>query len=424
MLKLLPMLRQHSRGPGTDSKSVNASNRNIQIDCLRAIASLLVIGAHFHSVLPPGPLAYFAETWKRLGAVGVDLFFVLSGFLIGTLLITEMQKYGNLNVPRFLLRRGFKLYPVYYFFMCYCIVVPAIKSAVILKKNGWATLATELNEHWTSLVFIQNYGLARNPEGHTWSLAVEEHFYLVLPIVIAFLGPKRIWKWLIPICLSFIPVCLGLRALNVIQSGPNDLLFKETHLRVDALLFGVALAVTALKFPEIFAKFGRSPRMLITGGVFLWLAVFLPSWPDAFQDTLGFTLRLLGSAAILVGACNVKAPAGRIQMFLAWIGVNSYAIYVWHTTAIGITEKSVGKILSNHFQNKNVQWMLLSPIIILSCVAVGTLVTRVVETPALNLRNKLFPSRGRALALPSDTPVTERNLVNVQNQSIKIAVGK
>ena len=107
---------------------MKANHRNIPIDCLRGIACLLVIGAHFHFDAPSGPVGYFAETWKRVGPVGVDLFFVLSGFLIGSLLITEMQSHGKLNVPRFLIRRGFKLYPVYYLFMLYCILVPAIKS--------------------------------------------------------------------------------------------------------------------------------------------------------------------------------------------------------------------------------------------------------------------------------------------------------
>jgi peptidoglycan/LPS O-acetylase OafA/YrhL len=402
------------------------NTRNTQIDCLRGIASLLVIGAHFHSVPPPGPVGFIAASWKIVGPVGVDLFFVLSGFLIGTLLITERQKHGNLNVPRFLVRRGFKLYPVYYLFMAYCIVIPAIKATLASTQDGWSKLAEGLKIHWTCLVFLQNYGLQPDAEGHTWSLAVEEHFYLVLPLAIALLGPKRTWKWLIPLSLSFVPICLGLRVLAAYQHPAGAFPFGETHLRVDALLFGVALAMTALKFPEIFARLGSQPRLLIVGGVALWVVAFLPFWPEMLSDTFGFTVRLLGSAAILVGACNLRdAQPGKISAMLAWVGANSYAIYVWHVTGIGMMEKTVGKLLRNHIQNQNVQWILLSLVIILFCITVGAFVTKLIETPVLNLRNRWFPSRGRAIVLPGAASVTkEIPAVNAQIQSVQTMAGK
>jgi peptidoglycan/LPS O-acetylase OafA/YrhL len=381
---------------------MKANNRNTQIDCLRGIACLLVIGVHFHFAPPPGPLGCVAEIWKRVGHVGVDLFFVLSGFLIGSLLLTEMERYGKLNVPRFLIRRGFKLYPVYYVFMAYCILVPAVVSAISLNHNGWATLADKWKDHLSDLVFIQNYA-PRDAEGHTWSLAVEEHFYLVLPLVIALLGPKRVWNWLIPICLCSLPICLGLRALEVFQHPSEVFPFGLTHLRVDDLLSGVALAVISLRFPETFTRLGGRPRLLIAGGVFLWLVAFLPFWPEALQDSLGFTVRLAGSVAILLGTCNLRnARIGRVQELLAWTGVNSYAVYVWHVTGIGMMEKSVGSLIHDHVKNQSLQWLLLASAIVVFCVAIGALVTKLVEAPALNLRNKLFPSRGKSLALPND----------------------
>jgi peptidoglycan/LPS O-acetylase OafA/YrhL len=286
--------------------------------------------------------------------------------------------------------------------MAYCILVPAVKGAISLNHNGWAILAEKWKDHLPCLVFIQNYA-PHDAEGHTWSLAVEEHFYLVLPLVIVLLGPKRLWKWLTPICLCSLPICLGLRALDVFRNPPGSFPFGETHLRVDDLLSGVALAVTSLKFPETFTRLGGRPRLLIAGGVFLWLVAFLPFWPEALQDSLGFTVRLLGSAAILLGTCNLRnARIGRVQELLAWTGVNSYAVYVWHVTGIGMMEKSVGSVIHDHVKNQSLQWLLLASAIVVFCVAIGALVTKLIEAPALNLRNKLFPSRGKSLALPND----------------------
>lgn len=406
---------------------MKSNARNLQIDCLRAIASMLVVGAHFHSAPPPGFVGIIAQSWKTMGSVGVDLFFVLSGFLIGTLLITEIQKYGKLDVPRFLVRRGFKLYPVYYTFMLYCIVVPAIKALLGGHHNAWATLGNGLHAHLTCLVFLQNYGLQNDAEGHTWSLAVEEHFYLILPIVIALLGPKRIWKWLIPLSLCFVPLCLGFRFLAPYHVQPKDYPFGETHLRIDALLVGVALAVTALKHPVYFAKLGGKPRLLIAGGVVLWIIVFLPIWQPAFRNTFAFTLRLIGSAAILVGTCNLSRAAqpGKLGLALAWIGTNSYAMYVWHVTGIGMMEKSVGKLLSIYIPSQSLQWTILSVVIIIFCIAVGAIATKLIETPALNLRNRWFPSRGRAMVLPGTaSPSQQRPYVPTEMQPVPTVLGE
>jgi peptidoglycan/LPS O-acetylase OafA/YrhL len=379
------------------------TTRNTQLDCLRGVAILLVIGVHFHAAPPAGAVGWFAEMWKRVGPVGVDLFFVLSGFLIGSLLLTELDKHGELHVGRFLIRRGFKLYPIYYTFMLYCLLFPALKSFRGGNGGAWATLTTNWRELWPSFVFAQNYGLP-NPEGHTWSLAVEEHFYFVLPFVILLLGPRRTWKWLIPFCLSFVPICLGFRIFAALAHPTSEnlrSLLWRTHLHVDALLLGVALAVTALRYPERFLRIGRRPVALIVLGLFLWLIALVPQWPIALWGTLGFTFRIFGSAAILLGACNLKiAEPGKVQRLLAWVGVNSYAVYVWHVSAIGITERLGGKVLGP-IHNESVRWVLLTIAIIPACVIAGVIGTKLIERPSLKLRDRLFPSRGRAVVIPA-----------------------
>src|SRR5438034_2045551 len=136
-----------------------------QLDVLRAIAVLLVLGHHMD---PPDPgvvtsLRVVVDTWHRAGGVGVDLFFVLSGFLISGLLFSEYKRSGRIDFLRFFIRRGFKIYPAYYFFLF-----------LLAFLRGRPTLA--------DLIFMQSYW--PYSWGHTWSLSVEEHFYIALPLVL------------------------------------------------------------------------------------------------------------------------------------------------------------------------------------------------------------------------------------------------
>src|SRR5882762_10148526 len=131
-----------------------------RLDVLRAFAILLVLGSHKET----------ASIWMKTGWVGVDLFFVLSGFLVSGLLFSEYQKVGKLRIKRFLIRRGLKIYPPFY-----TLLLATVCLVAVLGNNsipGKVLLSEGL--------FVQNYGPAF--WGHTWSLAVEEHFYLLLAL--------------------------------------------------------------------------------------------------------------------------------------------------------------------------------------------------------------------------------------------------
>ena len=133
--------------------------RNKRLDILRCVAVLLVLGRH----------GIMEGVWKETGWAGVDLFFVLSGFLISGLLFSEYKKTGSIDLPRFFIRRGFKIYPAFYVMLLTTFLVAA-SYGVYVPLGVW------LRE----ILFFQNYkhGIWR----HTWTLAVEEHFYLLLPL--------------------------------------------------------------------------------------------------------------------------------------------------------------------------------------------------------------------------------------------------
>ncbi|MGA2230896.1 MAG: acyltransferase family protein, partial [Tepidisphaeraceae bacterium] len=111
----LPAQAQPSAGPAAPITSPKPAGRMVQLDVLRGVAILLVMGRHFAvSPTQAGWLSFPAGVWYVFGWTGVDLFFVLSGFLVGGLLLGELRKYGRLDVFRFIIRRIFKIWPAYY----------------------------------------------------------------------------------------------------------------------------------------------------------------------------------------------------------------------------------------------------------------------------------------------------------------------
>lgn len=146
--------------------------RNKRLDVLRCVAVVLVL--LYHSSI--------GARLAKFGWVGVDLFFVLSGFLISGLLFNEYKKQGSISFKRFFIRRGMKIYPAFYIF----ISVELFYQFVSHKRVGI------LSQYLSEALYVQNYGpFIWN---HTWSLAVEEHFYILLPmffLLLLRLSPQR-----------------------------------------------------------------------------------------------------------------------------------------------------------------------------------------------------------------------------------------
>src|SRR5437588_1674510 len=159
-------------------------NRSQALDILRFLAVLLVLWRHSWVCSPQiSPLLHsITATLQRGGWIGVDLFFVLSGFLISGLLFKECQKTHQISLSRFFVRRGFKIYPPFWALLLFTVVLESITN----NKTAGKWILCEF-------FFVQNYGDA-SQWGYTWSLAVEEHFYILLPLLLVVLlkvGSKR-----------------------------------------------------------------------------------------------------------------------------------------------------------------------------------------------------------------------------------------
>jgi peptidoglycan/LPS O-acetylase OafA/YrhL len=376
------------------------ARRNVQLDVLRGVAILLVMGRHLELPRPTGVLAPLAEAWFRVGWLGVDLFFVLSGFLIGGLLIVEVRRDHRIDIPRFLVRRGFKLYPAYLVFIGYLIAMPAMKAA-LRGDDVWAVLQTQWHLYWPNLLFLQNY-VGSNPAGHTWSLAVEEHFYLLLPLLLAMLAAANRMRLLLAISIGAILGCLALRALSVWTEDPYSIRMAATHLRLDALMCGVGLRAAAEYVPERFGALRAHRGVLVAAGLACWSVNLFIDPGTPFIRTIGLTGTFVGSAALLAAAYNTRAADfGRWQRvavplaaLVAWIGVYSYSIYLWHVTAMGILEREVGRrLIADPGAVSAWSWLAATLVACGGAILVGALMSKLVEWPALRVRDRLFPSR-------------------------------
>jgi len=224
-------------------------NRSETLDILRLLALVLVLLRHSWACAPQiSPVLHTVTlVLIRGGWIGVDLFFVLSGFLISGLIFKEIQRRGQISLSRFYLRRGFKIYPAFWVLILFTIALE-----FILNKT------TGLKWIFSELLFVQNYGEA-SQWGYTWSLAVEEHFYIFLPIFLAVLlrmSSNREQPFnKIPIIFGIIAAACLLLRLRAAASEPFCLKthLMATHLRFDSLFFGVLLSYYQTTTIKIFS---------------------------------------------------------------------------------------------------------------------------------------------------------------------------
>jgi peptidoglycan/LPS O-acetylase OafA/YrhL len=354
-----------------------AAERNQSLDVLRCVAVLLVLGVHVPHY----------RAWANIGWVGVDLFFVLSGFLISGLLFRDYQGRGAIDWKRFLIRRGFKIYPSYYMFLW----IAAILLVSVDHRQNMRTMLLG------NAVFVGNYfqrTVTIGPFVHLWSIAVEEHFYVLLPVLLVFLSKRKTRDpfaaipWLFG---AIAGICLALRVLTL----PDDQFAYMSHLRMDSLFDGVTLGYVYHFRSKWFARLA-SPWTLVAAGT-LCLPVLIAKPNSHMVRTVGLTSICLGFALLLAWSVDrrPKSTVGKgTAKFLATIGFYSYSIYLWHALLALIFVKLQASTF--YF------WLYIG-----LSVAIGILMSKVIEMPALVLRERLFPaSPPQIQAAPPEPHIT------------------
>jgi len=355
------------------------------LDVLRAVAVLLVLGRHFEIV----------KWWYMAGWTGVNLFFVLSGFLISGLLFSEFKTYSRIRVGHFLVRRGFKIYPPFYFMIGFSL-------AMILAYHRPIPWPRFFGEFF----FLQNY--YNQFWGPTWSLAVEEHFYLALPVLLILLarfsrGSSDPFRALPAIFLAVGVAVLAAR-FWICPADPVTITGRlfQTQYQMDSLLFGVVIAYFFHFRASLFAKISRWKRPWVAVASLLCIApsVFLDFYNSYFMQTTGHVLLYLGFGGMVMLA--VTRPETGVRRLpgvfrsagdqLALVGRHSYSIYLWHqpvaSWGLDFLHRK-GHLPANHAA----QFLIYFA----GSLTMGIALSKIVEYPALKLRDKLFPSRSGIL---------------------------
>jgi peptidoglycan/LPS O-acetylase OafA/YrhL len=363
------------------------------LDTLRALAILLVMLFHLEGLLPERLLPIASVGW-----IGVDLFFVLSGFLIGTQLLKPYLEGGRPRLGEFYRRRAYRILPAFFTVLLLYFAVPAWRE-----RDG-------ISAWWQFCSFTWNLYIdfpAHLAFSHVWSLCVEEHFYLVLPVLV-------LWRMRRPSLAKTVAMLAGLVALGMAVRGyewvhvvrpvvdPDRAyvpfmtrIYYPTYSRLDGLLMGVTLALVRGFRPQWWSKAVRRGHALLalglaTTGLALWMFGWgYPSPENGVSTVLGFPLLSLGLGVLVAssvsenGWLRMRVPGANLLATLA------FSLYLTHKEIAHLD----GLYLQHRLGYADGSWAAAA-VYGGTCLLAAGLLYRCVELPFMRLRDR----RGRVTA--------------------------
>lgn len=360
--------------PGSDFQECVGLQSNYVpgFDGIRGLSIALVLFSH--SVIYQ-EFTDFQSLGHAAGSAGVTLFFVLSGFLITTLLIREEDQTGKISLSSFYLRRAFRLFPALWLFLS---VVFVFWAAGRLPHHPWHSFVT-------SLLYVRNFIGRGHETDHLWSLSIEEQFYILWPVVFLRLRQRNGLR--LAIALSSLLAVTTWRSyasnMSLVSAG---ILYVRTDFRIDAPLYGCALALVRRVAPrpgEWLTSTGMRTSLL-AGSAIAGLSVYI-----LFEIGSRIGPGIDSTAICLFGVILVLSQVGNqgsVSHFITWkpivfLGQISYGVYLWQQLFLGFPIPGLESIRS-------------FPVGLAATVVVATLSFHLVERPLNRVRDRLRTRSG------------------------------
>lgn len=372
---------------------ISELKRNFGLDLLRAIAISLVVVSHCTYLLFPKNTSFYVTFFRTMGAVGVDLFFVLSGFLVGGILLKLMtERKTNFNeLFKFWKRRWFRTLPNYFLILMVNILLLLIQG-IDLPDNIFLYFS-----------FFQNIS-SPHPDffSEAWSLSIEEFAYLLLPFVI-FLGftlfkktSKRalfIWASILTIALLTFFKWKYFKTVSVINYQEWSATFRKVVIyRMDSIYFGFVLVYLVRTFPKHIKEY--KTRLFVFGfSLFVLLHLVIYYFNIQPQDNLFFytfiylQVIIISLAMLFPFFLNLKNVKKSINKMVLFVSTRSYAIYLINYSIVLL---SVEKLMHTSTPSTFEKWLLVILFMVITLVA-SNIVYVCFEKPILKYRDRKFP---------------------------------
>jgi peptidoglycan/LPS O-acetylase OafA/YrhL len=337
----------------------------------RAVSVVMVLIAHSGWVIDSASFRYY------LGAMGVRFFFVISGFLITWLLLREIAESGRVNLKAFYVRRAFRILPVYYVFLAVCYTLRGAYPGGLSPAEWFA-----------NLLFLTNYTDAKWITGHLWTLAVEEQFYVIWPLVFILCRGRA--KSLRLVLCGVIATCPVVRGLAYLVGSESSMVFHRFSfsMQADVLAAGCLAAVMLWDRPLWWELVrARKTPCLVVGMVLISLLWVLPEIQgfNLIQVPLGPTMQAVGFILLLLPSMlGTTGLMFQVLNFrpLVWVGILSYSTYIWHVLFVPSGWLGRGGAITGMLFSNPV-WMLIA-------LATATASYYLLERPLLGLRRRFL----------------------------------
>lgn len=363
------------------------SERLYGLDHLRAAAILLVLLYHYRAFKHPG----WIDSIGRFGWTGVDLFFVLSGFLISGQLFKEIEDKGNISLKAFYIKRFFRIIPAYFFTLLLYFIFPFFREREALSPL------------WKFVTFTQNYGLDVISFGtfsHAWSLCIEEQFYLILPLFLLIVMPTKLYRYIAVLMMAVIgfSIIARLMAWNefivVADTSSTDFwklwymkIYYPTHTRLDGLGMGVMIGYL-MQYSSIFKRIvaGNGNKLFFLGIALLGISFWVCNeQASKTASVFGFTLVAVSYGIILMAAISQSSFLYRSKSYItAQLAALSYTVYLSHKGIIHMVQG-----LFDYFKFETSDNITLL-ICLFACILGGLFYRLVIEKPFSVLKSKVL----------------------------------